>query len=282
MDGCVVRIAEHHWCFRTDSAWIREQLHRTFGLARIDASDAASADMTVELADGYGTPFAGYEVKTSSSATRISFTRADYRIEAGRELSAARLLVHDGFALKHALMNLYSAFITHREWGLLIHSSCVEEEGRAYLFAGPSGAGKSTAARLSAPRRVLSDEASIVKVSQEGVTVFDSPFRSDSDALHRPGSYPLAGVHFLKQSREDRIVPVGKLAGVLAAADKIFYWPYDPLETLKVWSLCQRLGRQVPCYDLYFRKSNAFWSLLREEHGGGALAHRRDAEILPL
>ncbi len=70
------------------------------------------------------------------------------------------------FALKHALMNLYSSFIVHHKWGLLIHSSCLKEGDKAFLFSGQSGAGKSTVVKLSHPRPILSDEATVVKITE--------------------------------------------------------------------------------------------------------------------
>lgn len=260
-----VRIAEHLCSFRTESDFIRRELESKFGKVSESPPHRPEPDLTVHLEDGYGMPFAGYGVTAETEENRISFRRADYRIIADPDFGTAKVQVFDGFALKHALLHLYSAFMTHREWGLLMHSSCVADEGRAYLFAGQSGAGKSTVARLSAPRDVLSDEASIVKISAGGITVFNSPFRSDSEFPYLPGSYPLAGIHFLHQAAEDRRARVDDSKGAFQAMSKVFYWSYEPKETLKVLKLSRRLAGRVPFYDLYFRKQNTFWDVIRAE-----------------
>jgi hypothetical protein len=175
----------------------------------------------------------------------------------------ARLQVYDEFALKHAVMNLYSAFIVHREWGLLIHSSCAIERDCAYLFAGRSGAGKSTVARLSAPRLLLSDEASVVCIPENGaVRVYDSPFRSDIRSEASSACYPLAAIHLLNQSdRVDRMAISGS-AVLTRMMGAVFYWAHDPGETAKVIRLIERLAQSVPTYDLYFQKNDSFWGLI--------------------
>lgn len=123
--------------------------------------------------------FVDYNVESIENRNTIQYRRADYVIEVDREFKSATIQVYDELALKHAMMNLYSSFLVYHNWGLLIHSSCVIEKEKAHMFAGQSGAGKSTAAKLSFPRNLLSDEATLVKITPEKVTVFNSPFRSE-------------------------------------------------------------------------------------------------------
>ena len=142
-------------------------------------TDQLIPDMYLTIKEGYGVPFVNYHVEITKEEGKILYQRADYLIEADTDLRNATIFAHDDFALKHAMTNLYSAFIVYHNWGLLIHSSCVIEEGRAHIFAGQSGAGKSTAARLSEPRPLLSDEATLIQITPTEIIVHNSPFRSE-------------------------------------------------------------------------------------------------------
>jgi hypothetical protein len=127
------------------------------------------------------------------------------------------------------------------------------------MFAGHSGAGKSTVAALSLPRQVLSDEATILKVEEHGVAVFDSPFRSGLEMPYEGGGCELGAIQFLHQSPDIRRIPLGKSDAMVQLFSKVFYWPYAGTETVKIMGLFKRLLQNVPVYDLYFQKNNEFW-----------------------
>jgi hypothetical protein len=219
-------------------------------------------DMNVTIEDGYGTPFVDYEVKRSEEANRISFQRADYLIQVDSNYKNTKVSVYDELALKHALMNLYSSFIVYHNWGLLIHSSCVLENGSAHIFSGHSGAGKSTAARLSHPRELLSDEATIVKITKASITVYNSPFRSERDANGDEQISRLESIQLLNQALSNKRIEIKKTEALFQLIDKVFYWSYKPEETTKVLNLLKLLVEQVPVYQLHFQKNNTFWELI--------------------
>lgn len=259
-------IAEHRLLVRATAGWIADWLQAFFLTEGTVPAGGDSSHpplipaVAVHISEG-GSSFDGsFQVQTATTADgRLTFKRTDYQITADPHFKEASLIVKDSFALKHAMMHLYSLYIVHLGWGLLIHSSCVIDEGRAFLFSGHSGAGKSTAARLSAPRQLLSDEASIVRITPSGVSVFDSPFRSELFSERIPGSHPLAGVYLLNQSEEISTRPVAGHHAFTRVLDKVFYWPYDSLETLKIMKLGKLLAEQVSFHDLYFQKNNRFW-----------------------
>jgi hypothetical protein len=240
----------------TIHAWINEQF-KVLSSAQWD--DLQLPDMFIQIRNGYGAPLDSYDVTIHQEGERIRYRRDDFLLTADITYRVAELQVYDELALKHGLMTLYSAFIVHHRWGLLIHSSCIVNEEQAFLFAGPSGAGKSTVAELSKPRKILSDEATLIKIEQERITAYDSPFRSDSLSKYDQESRPLAGIHLLKQSIHIQRSPIKPSDAVFSLMDKIFYWAYEPAETLKVLELTQALVKHVPAYQLEFQKNNLFW-----------------------
>ncbi|OXM85205.1 hypothetical protein CF651_16535 [Paenibacillus rigui] len=219
-------------------------------------------DLVIHIEAGYGVSFVDDEVTITEEPGRIRFRRADYLLVTDEAYREARIFVFDELALKHALMNLYSAYIVHHGWGLLLHSSCVIADGRAHLFAGPSGAGKSTVAKLSHPRELLSDEAALVKITPGHMTVFNSPFRSELAATGREQSSTLASVHLLYQAHSNRRIGLSKSEGLLQLLDKIFYWAHSPEETRKVLHAVHVLAGTVPIYELHFQQNNTFWELI--------------------
>ncbi|WP_165998171.1 hypothetical protein [Bacillus sp. Cs-700] len=218
-------------------------------------------DMIIQLIDSYGVPFTDYNVQVTKEPTKIIYQRSDYLIEVDSGYKEATLFVHDELALKHALMNLYSSFINYHNWGLLVHSSCVIEKGTAHIFSGQSGAGKSTAAKLSHPRELLSDEASIIKITDQKVTVYNSPFNSELDSCNLP-SARLGSIQLLHQSLQNRRDRISKSDAFLHLIDKVFYWEHSEEETRRILQKLQHLVSSVPVYNLHFQKNNSFWELI--------------------
>ncbi|MCZ8516487.1 hypothetical protein O9H85_29690 [Paenibacillus filicis] len=257
----VTRIAEHLLVLETetDSAFVEEFICQKYGAVPLTEPLSNEADIVVHIREGYGAPFEDYDVEVTVTGKTTVYKRTDYLIEADADYRNVNIFVHDDFALKHAMVNLYSAYITQKMWGLLIHSSCLLEQDRAYLFAGHSGAGKSTVVQLSQPRPVLSDEATIVKISEEEIVIYNSPFRSDTDLPDIPGTYPLTAIQILRQSLDNRRHRMGGMEGIQQVLQRIFYWAHDPEETKKVFRMCKLLAERVPVYELFFQKNDTFW-----------------------
>ncbi|USK31648.1 hypothetical protein LIT25_13265 [Bacillus sp. F19] len=219
-------------------------------------------DLSVFIAEGYGQPFKNYDVEISETRNSITFKRADYKITVDPNYTQAELHVHNELALKHALMSLYSSFIVHKNWGILLHSSCVLETNGAHIFTGHSGAGKSTAAKLSSPRPLLSDEATIIKIEKDGVRAYDSPFRSELHGHAPVSNTKLLSIDLLHQSLSIERNRVDKSSALLALLDKVFYWPSNKEETKKILTMLRFLVEHVDIYDLYFQKNNRFWEMI--------------------
>ncbi|WP_025028643.1 hypothetical protein [Caldalkalibacillus mannanilyticus] len=225
-------------------------------------ASTASVDIWIKVEEGYGVPFVDYNVDIKNEKELITYRRADYLIEMAPDFKAASVFVYDEFALKHAFINLYSSYIVHIRWGLLIHSSCVVEKEQAHLFAGPSGAGKSTVAKLSYPRQLLSDEATLIKITDGEIIVYDSPFRSDIEEKGLAECRPLASIQILHQAIENDRILMKKSDGLFQIMDKIFYWTHCPEDTKKILPLMKTLVDRVPLYELHFQKNNSFWELI--------------------
>ncbi|MCM3749141.1 hypothetical protein M3223_17425 [Paenibacillus pasadenensis] len=217
-------------------------------------------EAVLTIKDFYGSMYDDGPVEIESDEDSVTYTRTDYRMVASADYSRVELAVFDDLALKHALINWYSAWLIHRRKGLLIHSSCVVENGKAWLFVGHSGAGKSTVTELSAPRPILSDEATLLLLGPDGkVTIQDSPLRSENEERGEVSACELGGIHFLIQSADVRRDPVSKVETLVGLMDKVFYWKHNKLETAKMIAVCREVVQRTPAYNLYFQKNDTFW-----------------------
>lgn len=259
MDLLYTKVGVHEVEISTESKDFKHFIQRNFSTFKGKISDP---DIKITIKEGFGKPFVNYHVEVSKHEEKMHFRRADYLIETVSDYRNSVIYAHNEFALKHAITNLYSSFIVYHNWGLLIHSSCAIENGRAHIFSGQSGAGKSTAAKLSAPRELLSDEATILKVDDGKVTVFDSPFRSELQATGTNKTAPLASIQLLHQALHNKRSNLKKSDSLIQLLDKVFYWAHSPEETKQVIKLLNKLVETVPVYDLHFQKNNRFWELI--------------------
>lgn len=91
---------------------------------------------------------------------------------------------------------------------LVLHSSAVEVDGKAYLFSGPSGTGKSTHTKLWQTAlgknvRVFNDDKPILRFIDGVWYAYGSPWSGHGSNINM--RVPLAGICFLKQAEENAI-----------------------------------------------------------------------------
>ena len=115
-------------------------------------------------------------------------------------------------ALENAVIHTLLAEALTEYDVLLMHGSDLCMDGEAYIFTAKSGTGKSTHARLW--REVfgdrvwmVNDDKPMLKVAEEGVTVYGSPWKG-KHGLGRNASAPLKAIVKLERDAENRITPL--------------------------------------------------------------------------
>ncbi|MGM9987196.1 MAG: hypothetical protein ACI35O_08205 [Bacillaceae bacterium] len=255
---------DHHHDHSHDTfmAYIKQN----FDLINSEELNDRKEDLTIYLMEqGYGESLSTYDVEITEKDNQKIYSRKDYLMKVDKDFKEVRLYAHNNLSLKHALMNMYSSFIVKHNWGLLMHASSIVEREAAHIFTGHSGAGKSTVAKLSSPRQLLSDEAAVIHITDEQVTIYHSPFRSELTERADKEVYPLADIQLLRQAKENKRVKMNQLKAYLELVDKVFFWTNDPNETTAVMKLLKRLVSSVPVYELYFEKNPSFWEVMGNE-----------------
>lgn len=253
-------IGEHILRIFFGTANVKALFHLTF--PTVLKSSNREPTLNIYLNEGYGHPFTDYQITKQAVFGGCRYMRTDYVIEVADDYRSVKIDVHDSLAMKHAFMHVYSLHIVHDRWGLLIHSSCIAEKGNAHMFAGHSGAGKSTAAALSLPREIIADEAAVIRIRPDGVSVFHSPFRSELQSMGAQEPFPLAGIHLLHQAKQHRRTRLTKAEGMLRLLDKVFYWNPSIDESRTIIHMLKEAVDLVPLYDLHFCKDPEFWELI--------------------
>jgi len=154
--------------------------------------------------------------------------------------------------------------------GLILHSAAVAYGKKGYLFLGQGGAGKSTASTIGAENglSVLSDDLSFVKINiitnRYEQAASPGPISRYSTApLLQPN---LCGIYRLIQDTQDYLTPLSEfeIAHLLFRSFQWSQWVArlpKPIISQAFYTSCD-IARKVSGYELHFRKSPDFLSLI--------------------
>jgi len=165
------------------------------------------------------------------------------------------------------MRQVLEAFSLYDQTGLLLHSSSVEAEGKAVLFLGRSEAGKSTAAALAASAgcSLLADDMVFVEVGKgREPRVHCLPIVQKNEGVLRPHTAPLGAVYAVSQSEVDHVEPLSASRCFREIMKATVLTVREPIFSEYCLSLAHRLASQVQCGHLRFRKTPAFWGVVRE------------------
>lgn len=156
------------------------------------------------------------------------------------------------FAVNNALMLMY-AFASAGMGTLLVHASVIKNSDRGYLFLGKSGTGKSTHSGLwlkhIAGSELLNDDNPVVRIDDEGATVYGSPW-SGKTPCYKNDSVRIGAFVQIRQKPENRIareLPLQAFA-VLLPSMSTMKW-----DKRVYGGICDSVGRlieKVPLYTL--------------------------------
>ena len=149
------------------------------------------------------------------------------------------------YAFNNALMIAY-AFAAAGAGCLLMHSSTVVLDGKAYCFLGRSGTGKSTHSSLWLKNfegtRLLNDDNPVIRIEDGKAMVYGSPW-SGKTPCYRQESAPIAAVVMLKQAASNKMEPLDStkaLASMLASCTSMM-WD-KPTYTLLLHSMSRLIS----------------------------------------
>ena len=185
--------------------------------------------------------------------------------------------------------------------GVLVHASAVVWRGQGFLFLGASDAGKTTVARLSQglAEAILDDEIVLIRPGSAGYSLaagtagWADPVRRQypgDDEVDPAVSLRIAGDRFadldydcdrkaplraifiLKQDQENYLRPLSSLVVAQALAQGFLEGTrrlsLSAQDTRRAVSELSNLARQMPGYELHFRRDPSFWKVIDERFFG--------------
>ena len=168
-------------------------------------------------------------------------------------------------SLNNLLRSIMAIVLPGRN-SLLIHSASFLRNGKAYIFPGVSTAGKSTLSRVTAEERpeceVLTDEASLVKISSDGPRIFGTPFWGEFRVGGRNVSAPLEGIYFLEKADNHGITHIGKTDAFSRLVQNCFSVRNDRTCYSKTIDMVHEIVEKIPASVLKFRIDSGFWDLI--------------------
>ena len=137
--------------------------------------------------------------------------------------------------------------------GLMLHSSAVVVDGRAYLFSADSGTGKSTHTQLwikeLADRAfILNDDKPALRLKNGVWYAYGTPWSGKNDISINAG-YPIAGIAMIERAEYNSIVLLNEKDAVLSVYRQVNH-PTATEYRIKLLELLDKLIRQVPVWKL--------------------------------
>lgn len=158
----------------------------------------------------------------------------------------------DSYIYMESGSHFYFQLLQHN--GIMLHASALELDGKAYLFSGNSGAGKSTHTHMwqtavSQSARIFNDDKPALRYIDGQWFAYGTPW-SGKNGININMKVPVAGICFLKQSKDNRIRRMGEqeaLQNIIAQTIHRF----KLVENLDLMlQHIERLVKNVPVFEL--------------------------------
>ncbi len=163
----------------------------------------------------------------------------------------------DAYFITHALMIAYMLATGHNGT-LLIHTSAVIFDGKAYLFQGKSGTGKSTHAALwtnnIAGAELFNDDNPLIRFAPDGTAMaYGSPW-SGKTHCYRNIAAPIGAFVRIVRDKHNALRRLAPLPAYASLTASVFYLPFltDALRDTR-HNTIERLVATVPCCEMHCR-----------------------------
>ena len=157
------------------------------------------------------------------------------------------------FGLNNTLMLAYTISSAAHDT-LLVHSSVVENNGKAYMFLGKSGQGKSTHSDLwvkyIAGSTLINDDNPVIRIAPDGTpVVYGSPW-SGKRPIYKNVHYPIGGFAAIEQEKENciRKENIPTAFGILLSSMSTM--KFDKAIHMKICATISKVLAKLPVHTL--------------------------------
>jgi len=209
-------------------------------------------------------PVDSIEVIAERAGSDWRFMRRDFDLLWSPSRRTAKVSFRRGFSLTAALRTLLTMALRTAQ-GVLLHASSVRVGDAAVVFPGVSGTGKTTIAELGAPRGVLSDEITGVRIHGEAVVVHPTPFWGDMPRTRAADSAPLRALVFLERGGPPSIGPADPASVIATLLETVLLFNAQAAsrdDKAEVVRLLTNIAMRSRCRRLIYALPANPWALL--------------------
>jgi len=147
--------------------------------------------------------------------------------------------------------SFYTHLLEHN--GIMLHSSCVVVDGKAYLFTAPSGTGKSTHTNLwlkcfGDRAYILNDDKPALRLENGVWYAYGTPW-SGKFNINRNERVPVGGIAVLGRGSENSIIPYRGFAAITSILDQTIR-PVGEVYRIQILEILDKLMTNVPIWKL--------------------------------
>lgn len=205
------------------------------------------ADLIIDVPDTGGMPPRCREYAVEAGVPDIVILEERYN----RSLYSTALS-DDDVAYMESAYQFYVFLLNYG--GLMLHSSAVELDGKAYLFSGHSGVGKSTHTCLwkqcfGEAAQIFNDDKPALRLVDGRWYAYGTPW-CGKDGINQNKKVPLAGICFLTQGTENSIRRLSDAEAVQKLISQTIRWLKGEERLDRMLALVDSIVREIPVYEL--------------------------------
>lgn len=191
---------------------------------------------------------APYKADFDSSETEIRFNLSEDFVD--RKQKELPHLTREEHEYMWTCEAFYNELLKHN--GMMLHSSCVEKDGFAYLFSARSGTGKSTHTHLWLKMlentRIINDDKPALVLENDIWYACGTPFSGKTDE-NVDTKIPVRAIVFLHRSERNQVKKLAPAQAVGLLIEQTIN-PYDKAMAEKMLEYVDNLLRNVPVFSL--------------------------------
>jgi len=191
---------------------------------------------------------APYKAEFKDSETQIRLNIKEEYID--KRLKELPHLTRDEHEYMWTSEAFYNELLKHN--GMMLHSSCVEKDGFAYLFSARSGTGKSTHTHLWLKMfenaRIINDDKPALMYENGAWYACGTPFSGKTDE-NLDVKFPVRAITFLHRSETNQVKKLAPAQAVGLLLEQTIN-PYDKGMAEKMLEYVDNILRNVPVFSL--------------------------------
>lgn len=170
------------------------------------------------------------------------------------------------FRVGYPLDEYVAGRLLARAGAVVLHATAILHGNEAIVFAGHSGAGKSTIAKIAEDcgGRVLSDDRTIIRVTESGVWAYGTPWHG---SLKRgdPGGAPVRAIYLLSQAAFDVVEDVSLASAMAELYVRLIQPCADASELTSAIDTLDRVVSRTRVGRLHFRPGASAYHVATSE-----------------